>query len=91
MQEHTCINCQYFLRHYIIKNEKVIPIYCGHCTHLKQKNKKPYSKACDLFVEDQKGLDRFVTKEYLTKELLQYFLQMQLFPNLEELNKQHKQ
>ena len=84
MEKKTCKDCQYYLRHYTFNSKKIFRIYCGHCTHHKTKEKRPDAKACEDFILGIPQEDAFVSKEYLSKELLQYMLKLELLPEIEE-------
>ena len=50
----------------------------------KGKTEKPDAAACKNFVSAPPREDAFATKEYLSKELLQYLLNLELLPQIEE-------
>jgi len=75
----------YFHQHYAFDNRKIFRVYCGHCTLGKIKRKLPDTVACDGFVVAPPDEDAFVTKEYLSKELLQYLLHLELLPPIKDL------
>ena len=83
MDERVCRNCAYYLYHYTLDKRKIFRVYCGHCTRSRHKRKQPDTKACELFQPGSKQEDAFVTKEYLSKELLQYILSLELLPEIE--------
>ena len=82
MNKNLCHECKYFLQHYTFGKQKIFSVYCGHCVLGRPKHKKPDAKACEDFVPSPDPKDLFVTKEYLTKELLQYVLSMELLPEI---------
>ena len=84
MEKKTCKECKYYLRHYTFDGKKIFRIYCGHCTHHKTKDKRPDAKACEHFVPGEPQEAAFASKEYLSKELLQYMLGLDLLPKIEE-------
>ena len=86
MNERTCRACKYFHQHYIIDNKRIFSVFCGHCIHGRIKKKNPDSKACEYFDYAPRMEDFFVTKEYLSKELLRRVLEMELLPEIEELS-----
>ncbi|MBE6974834.1 MAG: hypothetical protein E7436_05030 [Ruminococcaceae bacterium] len=65
-----CKNCQYYLQHYTFDRRKIFLVYCGHCTH--------------YFVAGAHRETAFVNNEYLSKELLQYMLQLELLLEIKE-------
>jgi len=84
MQKQTCSNCQYYLQHYTFDRKRIFKVYCGHCTLIRANRKRPDAKACDRFLPSAPQEDAFVSKEYLSKELLQYMLRLELLPEIEE-------
>lgn len=83
MSQEKCSACRYFLQHYGLRGKHLFRLCCGHCTFSKFKQKRPCAKACENFAPGN-DLDAFVTKEYLSKELLQYVLHLPLLPEIEE-------
>ena len=77
----TCRECTYFRQHYGLDGKKIFRVYCGHCTQVRKATRKPDRAACDNFVPAHKE-NTFVTKEYLSKELLRYILEMELLPDI---------
>ena len=84
MNEQQCKNCQYFLQHLALSNRRLFRVYCGHCTFGKARRKQPDTKACKNFIPGSLAEEAFVSKEYLSKELLQYVLGLELLPEIEE-------
>lgn len=84
MSNQCCANCFYYLRHYTFDARKVFRVYCGHCTFSRPKHKRPDAKVCENYIAGTAKEDLFVTKEYLSKELLQYMLRMELLPEIED-------
>ena len=83
MPEPQCKDCQYYLQHYTLDKRRMFRVYCGHCTKTRHKRKLPDTKVCEHFVPGSLQEDAFVTKEYLSKELLQYMLGLELLPEIE--------
>ena len=81
MEAYKCHQCQFFRQHYGLDDKKIFRVYCGHCTQGRKPRRKPDQIACDAFVLADKK-DPFVTKEYLSKELLRYVLEMELLPEV---------
>ena len=79
--DNTCKYCTHFVQHYGIFDGKLRPIFCGHCLLERKKNRKPYTPICDQFEQGTLIDDKMVTKEYLTKKLLQHILDMELWQN----------
>ena len=84
MDEKTCRNCHYFRQHYTLDKRKIFQVYCGHCTFARAKRKRPDVKACENFIAGSPQADGFATKEYLSKELLEYLLRLELLPEIDE-------
>lgn len=84
MNVKQCKNCQHFVQHLALNKRRIFRVYCGHCTYGKSKRKLPDSNACENYVPGPSAEEAFVTKEYLSKELLQYMLQLELLPEIEE-------
>lgn len=82
MDKAFCKNCAYFRQHFTFDKRKIFRVYCGHCTFEKVRNKKPDATICENFVFKNPDEDSFVSKEYLSKELLQYFMRLELLPQI---------
>ena len=82
MNEPECKDCQYFIQHYGLDNRRLYRIFCGHCIFRKTRTKQPDAHACEHFLPAP-PVNTFVTKEYLSKELLQYVLNLDLLPEIE--------
>lgn len=82
MDKKLCHECKFYLQHYTFSKHKLVSVYCGHCTLGSPRRKRPDTKACESFVPSPDPRDLFVTKEYLTKELLQHVLNMELLPEI---------
>jgi len=79
MDEQQCKNCQHFLQHLAINRRRLFRVYCGQCTLGKARRKNPEAKACDKFIPGSPPEEAFVSKEYLSKELLRYVLAWNCF------------
>ena len=84
MQQRSCSDCRHYLRHYTFDNRKIFRVHCGHCTLKRVSRKQPDAKACDSFTPGLPQENAFVSKEYLSKELLRYMLRLELLPIIEE-------
>ena len=84
MDEKTCRNCHYFRQHYTLDKRKIFQVYCGHCTFARAKRKRPDVKACENFIAGSPQADGFATIEFLSKELLEYLLRLELLPEIDE-------
>ena len=83
MKEQVCRNCAFYLQHYTLDKRRIFRVYCGHCTRSRSKRKQPDAEACEQFQLGSALEDAFATKEYLSKELLQYVLGLELLPEIE--------
>ena len=83
MNDQRCKNCHYFSQHYTFDTRKIFRVYCGHCTYATPRRKQPDSKACENFAPGPRDEDAFATKEFLSKELLQNVLSLELLPEIE--------
>ena len=77
-----CKTCTYFYQHYTFAEKKIVRVFCGHCVFQKPKNKRPSSKACQHYVQAESREQAFVSKEYLSKALLDYLLNLELLPEI---------
>ena len=84
MEHSTCETCLHFRRHYGISDGRIFRIHCGHCVYPKTRRKQPTANACQFYEPTTPVEDAFVTKHYLTKELLQHLLNMELLPPIED-------
>lgn len=84
MENEQCKQCVYYRQHYVFFAGKLISVYCGHCLKKIRKKMRPDAKSCDQFEENTTALsDIFASKEYLTKELLEKVMEMDLLPEIE--------
>ena len=83
MHQNTCNSCQYYRQHYTFNERKIVRVYCGHCTCLRIKTKRPDSKVCENYIENDSNDNPFVSKEYLSKKLLEYVLKLELLPDIQ--------
>lgn len=84
MNEQHCGTCGYYVRHYTLGKDKLFAVYCGHCTYSRAKRKQPDAKACENYIPAQPVEGSFVSREYLSKALLQKVLDMELLPEIED-------
>lgn len=87
MEEKYCKNCRNYYQHYVMNERRIFRVYCGHCTRYTKKRIKPDHNACDAFVAAQPDEYAFVSKEYLSKELLRYVLEMDLLPEIGQMDR----
>ena len=86
MNSQTCQNCKHFRQHYGLEETRIFRVYCGHCVLPRIKNKKPDQKACEKFAQKENKEKDFVSKEYLSKFLLDWVRQLELLPEIKEEN-----
>ena len=82
MNETYCKDCRYFIQHYALDNKKLFQVHFGHCTYSNAKAKRPDAKVCKNFIEGTSREDAFVSKEYLSKALLEYMTGLDLLPEI---------
>ena len=83
MCQNTCGSCTYFRQHYILNQRKIVRIHFGHCTFRRARAKQPDAKICEHYTPAPPDEDAFVSKEYLSKELLRYVMALELLPEIE--------
>ncbi len=84
MENAVCRQCQNFVQHYGLSNKCLYRIYCGHCTLGRTKTKRPDTKACSQFVPGVMDTERFASKEYISKYLLDYMASLELLPIIKD-------
>ena len=84
METKQCKMCQYYIQHYGLKAGRLFRIHCGHCVVGRAKRKLPDAQTCLLFIQGKADEEDFVNKDYLSKELLKYILEMELLPQIED-------
>ena len=82
MENNFCNTCAHYRQHYTFNHGKIFRVYCGHCTYQKVKTKRPDSKACENYLLSESDEKAFVTREYLSKALLEYMLGLELLPEV---------
>jgi len=83
MKDNYCKDCAHFHQHYGLDEKKLFRVFCGHCTAIRRiRKRQPDTRACDLFVPTAPKEDAFVSKEYLSKALLEYMMQLDLLPQI---------
>lgn len=87
MTNQQCKECRYYLQHYTLNQRKLIRVYCGHCTFGKAKTRRPDAKVCQSFAPKPPQEEAFASKEYLSKELVQYMLSLDLLPEIKDSGK----
>lgn len=84
MDQNTCSTCVYYQQHYALGQRKIFRVHCGHCIYTRVRKKRPNSKICENYVQADDSEKPFVTKEYLSKALLEYVLNLELLPEIYE-------
>ena len=84
MENQTCRNCEHFRQHYGLDGERIFRLHCGHCVLPRMKNNKPDQIACEKFVQKENKEKDIVSKEYLSKSLLDWIRQLELLPEIQE-------
>lgn len=82
MNKNTCNTCIHYYQHYTFDQNKIFKVYFGHCTCCKVRSKRPDSKICKNYVYAAPAENPFVTKEFLSKALLDYILNLELLPEI---------
>ena len=91
MNVNICRQCKYYRQHYTLDDRRIFRVYCGHCIFSRAKRKLPDAKACENFIEGMADEAAFAQKEYLSKELLQYLLHLELLPPIEDRTEETRQ
>ena len=84
MDEKFCKSCVHYIQHYGLNKRRLYRLNCGHCTFPKIRNRRPYTVACAYYMPGEADEAAFASKEYLSKELLQYLLHLELLPEIQE-------
>lgn len=84
--EKKCGSCKFYLRHYTFSEQTLFRVNCGHCTYARRKQRKPDANACENYIAETQT-DPFVTKEYLSRRLLEYVLSLDVLPEIEDATK----
>jgi len=88
MDNPSCKTCAYYRHHYTFDHRKIFRVYCGHCTYQKARTKRPDAKACGNYLLSESVENAFVTKEYLSRALLEYLLNLELLPEIYDAEKE---
>ena len=83
MDKKLCRECANYIRHYGLFEGKLRPVFCGHCLCCHKKRIQPDAPACEKFISGVSPEKEMVTKEYLTKKLLQHILEMDIWQESE--------
>ena len=83
MERANCETCEHFIQHYAFDDRRIFKVFYGHCTfNHRVKNVRPYYKACENYLQAEPENEVFVSKEYLSKALLDYVLRLELLPEI---------
>ena len=77
--ENKCGECVHYIQRYAILEGELRKIFSGHCTQKRRKKLDQISPAGELYIQGEPIDSKLVTKKYLTKELLQKLLSMELW------------
>ncbi len=88
MRQPTCNFCEHFCRHYTLDQKRIFRVHCGHCTYPKIKAKKPDAGICGKYSRKEPDENAFVSKEYLSRVLLDYVTKLELLPEIQRLNEE---
>ena len=83
MNNFVCKNCIHYRQHYIMDEQSCTAVDCGHCVYPRTKHRQPKHPACDHYVHRPVPPalpSREQVVHYLTTELLQYILSLDLPP-----------
>lgn len=82
MDAAKCKACQHFRQHYTVDKAGYRAIGCGHCVTPRLKHRKPEESVCSFFVPrcSDDLPDRQEVVHFLTTEMLQFILQLELPP-----------
>ena len=81
MEHPVCKNCVHFRQHYILDRQSCSAVPCGHCSYPRLKHRHPEADACPFFQAGAHPLpDRTKVVHYLTTELLDYIMSLELPP-----------
>lgn len=85
MPDLFCGNCAHYRQHYILSKACCEGVNCGHCVYPRLKHRKPNDKVCTNYQyrNNPPGLpNRQQVIQFLTKEMLQYILSIDLPPEI---------
>ena len=87
MENPICKQCAHFHQHYVVDTQRCAAVNCGHCFYPRPKKRTPITPACTYFTprEMPPSLpDRQEVINFLTKDLLQHILELELPPEVTE-------
>ena len=88
MEEKKCKDCAHYLQHYAFLSCKLTRIHCGHCVLHRSKSRRPDAAACQHYIQGNSDEEAFVSREFLSKALLQYVLRMELLPPIPDQDRE---
>ena len=83
MKQGTCESCAHFHQHYAFDQKRIFRVFCGHCAVEKPLRKRPDTKVCENYEPGEPDEAAFASKEYLSKALLEYMMNLELLPRIE--------
>lgn len=81
MEDRICKNCRHFKQHYTFSENRCHWVDCGHCVKRKGKSRSVWSKGCEFFEQREESVE-LITKQFLSKRLLEYALSLDLPPEI---------
>jgi len=87
MDTPSCKTCEHFIQHYYLDEQYCTTVDCGHCCYPRLKYRKPNTPACKHYVKMEKPPripDRNGAIHFLTVELLEYILKLELPPEIRQ-------
>lgn len=85
MGEARCKDCTHYRQHHVLDEQSCTAVDCGHCIYPRQKHRKPDARACsyyELRMNPAAMPDRERVVQFLTEEMLQYILSLNLPPEM---------
>ena len=83
MDTPICKNCTHYHQHYILDDQRCAAVNCGHCTYPRLKHREQTHPGCTHFQPRATPCplpDRGQVIHFLTTDLLQYILSLDLPP-----------
>ena len=86
MDSPICQSCFHFHQHYIMDAQRCTAVNCGHCSYPHTKHRNADTKACQNYkarIDPVSLPDRDGVIHFLTTEVLQFVLSLELPPDLD--------
>ena len=85
MERSLCKDCRYFVRHYLLTEDRAAAVNCGHCTAVRRRHRNANAAACEKFEKGEHPLpQREPVVNFLTTSFLEYVLSLPLPPEIDE-------